>query len=101
MSRNYYSEINLHLTWHCKQSANAHPSGRAGNTPNYQVRQYIQNQRSHHATGKIVDRLEHITEIEAVILDRNPVNGVDTAKDGEECCSPVRQPGINAGPTTG
>ena len=21
MSRNYYSEINLHLTWHCKESA--------------------------------------------------------------------------------
>ncbi len=65
------------------------------------VRQYIQNQRSHHATGKIVDRLERITEIEAEIPDRNPVNGVDTAEQGEECCSQVRQPGMNAGPITG
>ena len=47
MSRNYYSEINLHLTWHCK------------------VKQYIRNQREHHAFGKVHDRLERITELES------------------------------------
>jgi putative transposase len=29
------------------------------------VKQYIQNQRAHHASGKVVDRLEWITEPEA------------------------------------
>jgi hypothetical protein len=65
------------------------------------MRQYIQNQRSHHATGKVVDRLERITETVTVILARNPVNGVDITKEREEGCSRLGQPGINAGPTTG
>ncbi len=179
MGRNYYSEINLHFTWHCEDSApmltaqvepvthriikdrliktpdvfvheiggtdthfhvavtipptltisvfvgqlkgasshdvNQHFAMR-GRVLEWQagygvvsfgtkdlpwVRQYIQDQRSHHATGKIVDRLERITEIETVALDRNPVNGVDIAKQREEECSRLGQPGINAGPTTG
>jgi len=179
MGRNYYSEINLHLTWHCKDSApmltptvepvthgiikdrliktpdvfvheiggtdthihvavtipptltisvfvgqlkgasshdvNQHFAIR-GKVLEWQagygvvsfgtkdlpwVRQYIQNQRSHHATGKIVDRLERITEMETEIPDRNPVNGVDIVKEQDEGCSRLGQPGINAGPTTG
>ena len=65
------------------------------------VRQYIQNQRSHHATGKIVDRLERITEIETAIPGRNPVDGVDIVKPREEGCAGFGQPGMNAGPITG
>jgi hypothetical protein len=64
MSRNYYAEINRHLTWHCKDSAP------------------MLNQRSHHTTGKSIDRLERITEVETINLGGNPVNGVDSAKEG-------------------
>jgi putative transposase len=162
MSRNYYSEINLHFTWHCKQSepmltpqvepvthriikdrlikipdvfvheiggtdthihvavtvpptftvsvligqlkggsshdVNEHFAMR-GKVLEWQagygvvsfgtkdlpwVKQYIQNQRSHHATGKTIDRLERISELEAEILSGNPVNGVDSTnqRDG-------------------
>ena len=65
------------------------------------VRRYIQNQRSHHATGKIADRLERIAEMETIIEGRNPVNGVDSVRRPEEECSQAGQPGMNAGPTTG
>ena len=33
------------------------------------VKEYIRSQRSHHATGKIIDRLERITELETGIAD--------------------------------
>ena len=179
MSRNYYSEINLHFTWHCKDSTpmltpqvepvthriikdrlietpdvfvheiggtdthmhvavtipptltisvfigqikgasshdvNQHFAVRPkvlewqagygvvsfGRKDLAWVRQYIQNQRSHHATGKIIDRLERITELEAVIPGGNPVNGVDTPDDRERGPARFDSPGINAGPTTG
>jgi len=179
MSRSYYSEINLQLTWHCKQSApmltpqvepvthqiikdrliktpdlfvheiggtdthvhvavtipptltvsvfvgqlkgasshevNQHFAIRGkvlerqagygvvsfGTKDLPWVRQYIQNQRSHHATGKIANRLERNTEIETVIPGRNPVNGVDIVKPRDEGCAGFGQPGINAGPITG
>ena len=143
MSRNYYSEINLHITWHCKDSspmltAQVEPfahrtikerlvdtagvfvheiggtethvhiavtvpptltisefigqlKGASSHDVNEQfamrgkvlqwqagygvvsfgtrdlewVKQYIQNQRAHHASAKVVDRLERITELEA------------------------------------
>jgi putative transposase len=143
MSRNYYSEINLHVTWHCKDSlpllttqvepvthqaikgrliqtpgvfvheiggtethvhiaatvpptltisefigqlkgASSHEvnrrSGPRGKPLQWQaghgvvslgtkdlewVRQYIRNQRTHHASGKIVDRLERVVAFEA------------------------------------
>ena len=48
------------------------------------VKKYVQNQRSHHMTGKIFDRLEQIAETETVVLDGNPVNGVDTVKEPEK-----------------
>ena len=142
MARNYYSEINLHCTWHCKESAPmltpqvepvAHRliharivttpgvfvheiggtdthihvaltipptltisefvgqiKGATSHEVNEQfalrgkvlqwqagygvvsfgtrdlewVRQYIRNQRAHHATGKTLDRLERISEEE-------------------------------------
>jgi putative transposase len=142
MSRNYYSEINLHITWHCKDSlpllnprveAEAHrcvkqkiintagafvheiggtethihvavsipptltisefigqlkgasshdvnkqlgPGGKVlewqagygvvtfGSGDLEWVKQYIRNQREHHASGKVYDRLERITEPE-------------------------------------
>ena len=54
------------------------------------VKQYIQNQRSRHATGKIINRLEHITELEAVIPGGNPLNGVDTPDDRERGPAQVR-----------
>ncbi len=44
------------------------------------VRDYIRNQRDHHAKGTAVDRLERIIEHEAAIASRNPVNGVDNAE---------------------
>ena len=150
MSRNYYSEINLHLIWHCKDSApmltpqvepvthriikdrliktpdvfvheiggtdthihvavtipptlavsifvgqlkgasshevNQHFALRGkvlewqagygavsfGTKDTPWVSQYIRNQRSHHATGKTVDRLERIAEIETVIPGGTP-----------------------------
>jgi hypothetical protein len=88
MSRNYYSEINLHLTWHCKDSlplltpqveAVAHRcvKQKIVNTPGVFVHEiadtkdlewvtrYIRQQREHHACGKLQDRLERITELEA------------------------------------
>jgi putative transposase len=142
VSRSYYSEINLHITWHCKDSlpllteqvepithrivkerlirtpgvfvheiggtethihiaatvpptltiseligqikgASSHdvneqftPRGKVlqwqagygvvsfGTGDLEWVKQYIRNQRAHHASGKIVDRLERITELE-------------------------------------
>jgi putative transposase len=155
MSRNYYSEINLHITWHCKESSPlltpqvepvAHRiiSQRIASTPevfvheiggtethihiavtippsltisefvgqvkgasshdvNQQfairgkvlqwqagygvvsfgtkdlpwVKQYIRNQREHHAAGRTSDRLERITELETFASGRSPVNGAD------------------------
>jgi putative transposase len=143
MSRNYYSEINLHLTWHAKNSlplltpqveplvqryvkqkivnspgafvheiggtethlhvavsipptllvselvgqlkgASSHDAneqlGLRGKVLEWQagygvvsfgsgdlewVREYIRNQREHHAQGKVYDRLERITELES------------------------------------
>ena len=47
------------------------------------VKQYIRNQRAHHASGKIVDRLERITELEDPAPDRSPVNGADNACEYE------------------
>ena len=154
MSHNYYSEINLHLTWHTKDSlpllvprveelAHGCVRQRIINTPgafvheiggtethmhvvlsipptllisefvgqlkgasshevNEQfgphgsrlqwqagygvvsfgtgdldwVKEYVHNQRDHHAHGRTHDRLERITEFEAG-TERNPVNGVD------------------------
>ena len=51
MSHNFYSEIHLHFTWHCKEW----------------VKKHIQNQRAHHAAGKTQDRLERITEDETAL----------------------------------
>jgi putative transposase len=143
MSRNYYSEINLHITWHCKDSlplltlqieplahrcirqkivntpgafvheiggtethihvavsvppaltisefigqlegvSSHHVNeqlGARGKVLQWQggygvvsfgtgdlewVKQYIRNQRQHHACGKVHDRLERITELES------------------------------------
>ena len=159
MSQNYYSEINLHITWHCKDSspmltAQVEPvtqrsvKTRLINTPgvfvheigdtethvhvavsipptltisefigqlkgasshevNQQfsqrgkvlqwqagygvvsfgtgdlewVKRYIRNQREHHASGRIADRLERITEIEEPAPARSPVNGADNADE--------------------
>ena len=160
MSRNYYSEINLHLTWHCKDSSpllSAHVEpmahriikerlihtpgvfvheiggtethvhvaltvpptltisefigqlkGASSHDVNDQfalrgkalqwqagygvvsfgtrdldwVKQYIRNQREHHASGKAIDRLERITELEEdPAPSRSPVNGADTARE--------------------
>jgi putative transposase len=140
MARNYYSEINLHLTWHTKESApllvpdveafvHHYLRGRCVNTPgvfvhevggtethvhvgvtvaptvlistlvgelkgassheankrqNYKVldwqagygvvsfgtrdlewvKEYVRNQKEHHAKGRVFDRLERITEPE-------------------------------------
>ena len=157
MSQNYYSEINLHFTWHCKESApmltpQVEPvthqiiKQRLINTPHVfvheiggtdthvhvavtipptltisefvgqlkgasshevnqhfalrgkalqwqagygvvsfgtkdlpWVKRYIQNQRAHHAAGKVSDRLERITELETPLPDTSPVNGADSA----------------------
>jgi putative transposase len=159
VSQNYYSEINLHITWHCKDNSPmlttqveplahriikerlvhmprvfVHETGGTethvhiavtvpptltisefigqlkgasshdvneqfalrGNVLQWQagygvvsfgnrdlewVKQYIRNQREHHASGKAVDRLERITEIEDPVPSRNPVNGVDSAHE--------------------
>jgi len=106
MSRNYYSEINLHVTWHCKDSlplltpqvehlAHRCVKQKIINTPGAflheiggtethvhvavtvpptltisefvgqileWVKQYIRSQREHHASGKVHDRLERITQ---------------------------------------
>jgi hypothetical protein len=43
----------------------------------------------------------NVPSIPTVILDRNPVNGVEIAKEREDGRSRLGQPGINAGPTTG
>jgi hypothetical protein len=43
------------------------------------VKQYIRNQREHHASGKVADRLERITELEDPAPKRSPVNGADSA----------------------
>ncbi|MGA2619461.1 MAG: IS200/IS605 family transposase [Thermoguttaceae bacterium] len=150
MSKNYYSEINLHITWHTKDSlplltldveALAHrevkqkiigtpgvfvheiggtethlhvavsvpptlvPSefigqlkGASAHEVNQQlkrrdkvlqwqagygvvsfaarqlewVKAYIRNQREHHARGKVVDRLERITELESPGVEEEP-----------------------------
>ena len=155
MSRTYYSEINLHITWHCKESAPlltpqvepvAHRiirqriattpdvfvheiggtethihiavtvppnltisefvgqvKGASSHDVNQQfttrgkvlqwqagygvvsfgtkdlpwVKDYIRNQREHHATGKTNDRLERITELETFASGGSPVNGAD------------------------
>jgi putative transposase len=158
MGQNYYSEINLHITWHCKESApmltqqvealthrlirerlqstanvfvheiggtdthihlavtipptllisecigqlkgasahdvNQHFAAR-GKVLQWQagygivtfgtkdlpwVRQYVRNQREHHATGKTSDRLERITEDETVSSGRSPVNGTESVQ---------------------
>jgi putative transposase len=161
VSRNYYSEINLHITWHCKESspmltiqfepvthriirerlihtpsvfvheiggtethvhiavtvppkltisefigqlkgASSHdvneqfaPRGKVlqwqagygvvsfGTRDLDWVKQYIRNQREHHASGKVVDRLERITEIEEPAPGGSPVNGADNACEYE------------------
>ncbi len=73
MSRNYYSEINLHFTWHCKDSG-----------------------------PMLTPQVEPVTHrIIKDRLSRNPVNGVDITKERDDSCSRFGQPGINAGPTTG
>ena len=46
-------------------------------------------------------RNEPVTEVETVLLEMNPVKGVDIAKQREEGRCRLGQPGINAGPTTG
>jgi hypothetical protein len=79
MSRNYFSEINLHIIWHTKDSAPllvpdveefthrwlkqklVNTVGVFGKKDLDWVRQYIRNQREHHAQGSIHDRLERIT----------------------------------------
>jgi putative transposase len=178
MSRNYYSEINLHIKWHCKESAPmltaqvepvAHRiiKQRLANTPevflheiggtdthahvavtvppsltisefvgqlkgasshdvNQQfamrgkvlqwqagygvvsfgtkdlpwVRQYIRNQREHHATGRTSNRLERITEIETDMSNRSPVNGAD-AERGDTDDARHGLPGLKSGPNSG
>ena len=45
------------------------------------VKRYIRNQREHHASGRIADRLERITEIEEPAPARSPVNGADNADE--------------------
>ncbi len=52
------------------------------------VTQYIKNQRDHHASEKIFDRLERITEMETVVLAGNPVNGVDMALQRDSNSAP-------------
>ena len=42
------------------------------------VKQYIQNQREHHASGSDQDRLERVTELETPLPDGSPVNGADS-----------------------
>ena len=178
MSRNYYSEINLHITWHCKDNspmltAQVEPfthrtikqrlihtagvflheiggtethlhialtvpptltisefigqlKGVSSHDVNEQfvlrgkvlqwqagygvvsfgtrdldwVKQYIRNQRAHHASGKIVDRLERITELEDPAPDRSPVNGADSVHELENKGQSAGLPGVNAGPRT-
>jgi putative transposase len=159
VSQNYYSEINLHVTWHCKDSlpmltaqveaatqrtiktrlvntpgvfvqeiggtethihvavtipltltiseiigqlkgASSHEVNQQfslrGKVLQWQagygvvsfgrgdlewVKRYIRNQREHHASGKVSDRLERITEIEELAPCRSPVNGADNADE--------------------
>jgi len=64
------------------------------------VKQYIRNQREHHASGKVVDRLERITEIEEPAPGGSPVNGADTLHEPENRGQPAGLPGVNAGPKT-
>jgi hypothetical protein len=40
------------------------------------VKEYVRNQEEHHASGRLFDRLERITEYDSP-ESRNPVNGVD------------------------
>ena len=176
MSRNYYSEIHLHFTWHCTNSApmltpqvepvthrvikarliktpgvfvheiggtdtHVHVAvtipptltisefvgqlkGGSSHEVNEQfalrrkvlewqtgygvvsfgtkdlpwVKEYIRNQRAHHANGKAVDRLERITEVEATTSQRSPVNGADNVNGQETDSAPHASPGMNAGP---
>ena len=159
VSQSYYSEINLHITWHCKDSspmltAQVEPvthriikerlvhmprvfvheiggtethvhiavtvpptltisefigqtKGASSHDVNEQfalrakvlqwqagygvvsfgtrdldwVKQYIRNQREHHASGRAVDRLERITELEDPAPSGSPVNGADSARE--------------------
>jgi hypothetical protein len=64
------------------------------------VKQYIQNQRAHHASGKVVDRLERITELEAPAPSRSPLNGADSVHELENKGQSSALPGVNAGPIT-
>jgi putative transposase len=64
------------------------------------VKQYIRNQRAHHASGKIVDRLERITELEDPAPSRSPVNGADSVHELENKGQSAGLPGVNAGPRT-
>ncbi len=64
------------------------------------VKQYIRDQRAHHASGKVVDRLERITEIEDPRPRRSPVNEADSAHELEDKGQSAGLPGVNAGPKT-
>ena len=44
-----------------------------------------------HATAKIIDRLEGITELETGFLGRNPVNGVDIADSAKQRFHAIRR----------
>ena len=63
MGRNCYSEINLHINWHCSD-----------NSPML---------TSQVETLTVFDRLERIDELETVIEGRNLANEVDR-KNGKE-----------------
>jgi hypothetical protein len=65
------------------------------------VKQYIRNQRQHHAAGKTSDRLERIAEDETPLSQRSPVNGADSGSVNSESVSGFAAPGINAGPNSG
>ncbi|MEN6450986.1 MAG: IS200/IS605 family transposase [Thermoguttaceae bacterium] len=178
MSRNYYSEINLHLTWHTKGSlplltprveplvhryvkqkavhvpgafvheiggtethvhvavsvpptllisdfvgqlkgASSHDVneqlGLQGKVLEWQagygvvsfgtgdlqwVREYIRNQREHHASGKIFDRLEQITE--SGLSGQEPrETGLTISEDRNATYRTAVKPSVNAGPNTG
>ena len=62
MARNYYAEINLHFVWHDWQTGYGVVS--FGTRDLQWVKDYVKNQRDHHARGRFVDRLERITAMD-------------------------------------